>query len=127
MLFLDLALLPLRLVIGFAFVMHGYPKLTNERRKTIEFMQGKGVPSAITLLISLIEFFGGILLMVGLMTQIVAGVLAVAMFVITVFSVSKLGKKYLLGYELDIAYFTVSLTLALLGGGAFSLDRFLPL
>jgi len=38
-----------------------------------------------------------------------------------------LQKKFILGYELDLEYAAFALVLALLGPGAFSLDRLLGL
>jgi len=39
----------------------------------------------------------------------------------------KLGKKLVLGYELDIAYLVLALMLTFLGAGPWSVDRFLGL
>lgn len=123
-----LAALPLRLALGAAFVEHGYPKLSGAGAKqTREFMKTVGVPPAVTTLTALLEFFGGIALIVGFLTPIAGSLLALEMVGTTILSKTKLQKKYFGGYELDIAYLAVALTLTFLGGGPFSLDAVLKL
>jgi uncharacterized membrane protein YphA (DoxX/SURF4 family) len=43
----------------------------------------------------------------------------------TVFAKQKLGKKYVTGYELDVAFLLLALVVLLLGPGPWSLDRVL--
>src|SRR5437867_1851454 len=66
-------------------------------------------------------------LILGLLTQFVAFLFFLEMIATTIFSKTKLNKKFILGYELDVAYAAFALVLALLGPGGWSLDRILGL
>jgi putative oxidoreductase len=122
----DAAALIGRVALGALFLTHGWPKV-KDVRKTIGFVKGTGWPggAAFAALFSLLEFFGGLALIIGLLTQIVAVLFVLEMIATTVFSKTKLNKKFSLGYELDLAYAAFALVLALLGPGAWSLDRLL--
>jgi putative oxidoreductase len=124
----DLAGLVGRLVLGAIFIAHGWPKI-KDVRKTQEWVKGTGFPRGETfaLLFTLLEFFGGIALILGFLTQAVAFLIFLEMVATTIFSKQKLNKKFILGYELDVGYGTLALVLALLGPGAWSLDRLLTL
>ncbi len=124
----DLAGLVGRLALGAIFLAHGWPKV-KDIQKTIGWVKGTGWPggAAFAALFSLLEFFGGIALILGLLTQIVAILFVLEMLATTVFSKVKLQKKFILGYELDLGYAALALVLALLGPGAFSLDWLLGL
>ena len=73
----------------------------------------------------MVEFFGGIAIILGLLTSIVAALSAIWMIATTWLSMTKIKKKYAGGYELDITLLLVSLALAAVGGGSFSLDYLL--
>ena len=75
----------------------------------------------------ILEFFGGIALILGFLTQVVAALIAVEMVATTIFSKTKLGKKLVLGYELDLAYLVIALLVLFVGPGAWSVDRLLGL
>ena len=122
----DVAVLILRVILGVAMIVHGYPKLFGEGRKqTAGFMKSIGIPPTVGLLAGLLEFAGGIAVAVGFLTVPVAVLFALEMAATTVLSKCKLGKKYVLGYELDIAYLGVAIAIALLGSGSIALDAFL--
>lgn len=124
----DLAGLVGRLVLGALFIAHGWPKV-RDVRKTMEWVKGTGFPRGETfaLLFTLLEFLGGIALILGFLTQPVAFLFFLEMMATTIFSKTKLNKKFILGYELDVGYGAFALVLAFLGPGAWSLDRFLGL
>ena len=122
----DVAALVGRVALGALFVAHGWPKV-KDLRKPVGFVKGTGWPGGATfaVLFSLLEFFGGLALIIGLLTQIVAVLFVLEMIATTVFSKTKLKKKFISGYELDVAYAAFALVLAFLGAGAGSLDRLL--
>jgi putative oxidoreductase len=124
----DLASLVGRLALGAVFLAHGWPKV-KDLQKTIDFVKGTGWPGGPTFatLFSLLEFFGAIALVLGLLTQIVAFLFVLEMIATTIFSKLKLNKKFILGYELDVAYAAFALVLVFLGPGGWSLDRLLGL
>jgi putative oxidoreductase len=124
----DLPSLILRLAIGTAFIVHGYPKLTaTQRKQGGAWMKSMGMPAAMVPFGGFVEFFGGIGLLLGLLTPIIAVLAALWMLSTTLFSIIKLKKKYAGGLEVDITLLLASLALALLGSGIFSIDHLLGL
>ena len=115
----------LRLALGVIFIAHGYPKLFTQFSGTAQFFESVGIKPAKfwVFVVGAVEFFGGILLVAGFLTQPAAFLLAVNMLV----AIWKLKFKQGLvgGYEFDLALLAVALALLVLGPGAFSLD--LPL
>ncbi len=123
---LSAAALLLRLALGSLFIVHGYPKLGAEQRKQgAEWMKGMGLPAGFILFGGIVEFFGGIALLLGILTQIIAVLFSLWMLSTTWLVTSKMNKKYVGGYELDIILLIASLALAAIGGGTFSIDHFL--
>jgi putative oxidoreductase len=124
----DAASLAGRVLLGVLMLNHGWPKI-KDLKGTVAFVKGTGWPGgeAFAILFSLLEFFGAIALIVGFLTQIVAGLFVLEMVATTIFSQTKLKKKLSGGYELDIAYATLALVILLLGPGAWSLDHVLGL
>ncbi len=120
---IDLASLILRLAVGSLFMVHGYPKLGSQRQAGTGWMKSMGWPSGIIVFAGVAELFGGLALILGILTPIVALLSALWMLSTTWFASSKLKKKYVGGYELDITLMLAALALAAIGGGAFSLDR----
>jgi putative oxidoreductase len=116
----------LRLVIGFTFILHGYPKFSAEQRKQGgEWMKSLGLPKGFILFGAVVEFFGGIAIILGIFTQIIAPLFAVWMLSTTWVSKVKMKKKFVAGYEVDVLLLVGSLALAAIGAGAFSIDHLL--
>ncbi len=122
----DLASVLLRLCVGTLFVYHGYLKLTPAGRKG-DWMKTFGMPTALVPFAGIVEFFGGLGLLIGLLTPIVAILAALWMLSTTWFAKTKLKKKYFGGYELDITLLLAALALAFIGGRTFSLDHLIGL
>lgn len=122
----DLAALVARLALAALFLTHGWPKL-KDLRKPIAFVKGTGWPGGamFAVLFTLLETFGAIALMIGFLTQVVAVLIVLEMIATTIFQKTKLKSKFRGGYELDIAYALFALVIALLGPGAWSIDRVL--
>src|SRR6267143_3514669 len=124
----DLPSLILRLAVGTLLMIHGYPKLTAAQRKQGgAWMKSIGMPAALIPFGGFVEFFGGIALILGFLTPIVAVLSALWMLSTTWFSISKVKKKYASGYEIDVTLFLAALALALLGSGILSIDHLLGL
>lgn len=130
---LDLGPLLARLVLGEVFMMSGWGKLQNLELVTENFI-GWGIPYAylLTPLVSGVEFIGGLLLILGLVTRISAGMLAVIMLVairsalwdqVAPFN-SLVSLDTLLGFS-ESAYFALFTWLAIAGAGKLSLDYWL--
>jgi len=116
-----LAALPLRLVVGAAFAAHGYPKLA-KRRQTGEALKGAGVPPRVTFVVGLLEFFGGIALLLGFLAPLAAGLLALEMVGTTIMQRSRFHRPFIGGYELDVLYLASVLSILFLGAGILSID-----
>jgi len=124
----SVAALILRLAIGGLFIIHGYPKLGAQQRKQgAEWMKSMGLPGGFILLGGVVEFFGGVAILLGVFTSIIALLCAVWMLSTTWLAAGKMKKKFVGGYELDIILLLASLALATIGGGIFSIDHLLRL
>jgi putative oxidoreductase len=116
-----------RIVTGWVFVLSGWGKLHNLPAVTENFI-GWGIPAPhlLTPFVSGVEFAGGGLLLLGLMTRISAGALGVTMIVAIAAAkwsdVDSLGT--LLGFD-ETEYLALFLWLAISGAGRVSLDYLL--
>jgi putative oxidoreductase len=116
-----------RIVVGWVFMWSGWGKLTNLPQVTENFVSwGIPFPGILTPLTSGIEFFGGLFLILGLLTRISAGALGVVMIV--AIKAAKWGDvdslETLLGFE-ETTYLALFLWLAIAGPGTVSLDHWL--
>ena len=119
---LSTASLLLRLAVGVLFVVHGYPKLGAGRKGTGEWLKSMGLPAGFGPFAGVVEFFGGLALILGILTPIVAALSALWMVSTTWLAVFKMKKKFVGGYELDIILLLAFLALAAIGAGMFSVD-----
>ncbi|MBI2846319.1 MAG: DoxX family protein [Chloroflexi bacterium] len=113
--------LALRIAVGVIFIAHGWPKL-KAPKQTAQFVGSIGLRPALfwAMVVGLVEFLGGLGLVVGLLTRWAALFLAINMIgaIVTV----KWKKGLVNGYELDLALLAASIALMLTGGGSFSVD-----
>jgi len=125
--FLWLGPLVARLIVGWSFLWSGWWKLNNLQSFTSDFV-GWGIvyPEVLAPFVAGLEFVGGILLMVGLFTRLVAIQLAVVMVVATVVDKAK-DIDSLATYTdlIESVYTAVFIWLVVAGAGAISLDRLL--
>jgi putative oxidoreductase len=118
-------ILPLRLVLGLVFVMHGGQKLVQSGvGGTAGFLGQLGVPLPDVAAVALIalELLGGILLLLGALTRWVALLLAVDMLVALLLVHLPNGFFLPGGVEFVLTLLAGSLALASLGPGPLSLD-----
>jgi putative oxidoreductase len=113
-----------RIVVGWVFLWSGWGKLNALDRITQNFVEwGIPFPHILTPFVSGVEFFGGLLLLLGLFTRIAAVPLVVTM-VVAILS-AKLADvdslETLLGFE-EVAYMALFGWLAVAGPGPISLD-----
>jgi putative oxidoreductase len=116
-----------RIVVGWVFLWSGWGKLNNLPAVTENFGSwGIPFPQLLAPFVSGVEFFGGILLLLGLMTRISAGALGVTMIVAIKSAkwdqVDSL--ETFLGFD-ETEYLALFLWLAIAGAGSVSLDRLL--
>ncbi|MCZ2723355.1 DoxX family protein [Marinomonas sp. 15G1-11] len=125
-----LSSLPLRLIAGIIFSAHGAQKLFAwfggyGLDGTGQWMESIGIAPGflMALLAGSAEFFGGILLILGLFTRPAAFALAVTMLV-AIFTVH-IGNGLFMsnnGYEFGLTLLAMSVALIFQGGGKFSID-----
>jgi putative oxidoreductase len=116
-----------RIVCGWVFLLSGWGKLHNLPQVTQNFISwGIPLPQVLTPFVSGVEFFGGMLLLAGLLTRISAGALGITMIVAIAAAkwgdVDSLGT--LLGFD-ETEYLALFLWLAIAGAGRISLDYLL--
>lgn len=90
-------------------------------------MRGLGVPSMFFDTVAIFEFFGGFMLLVGILTREVAVLFALLMSMIIYFNITKMSKppdnkRYVNGWDRDTILLTGLLLLAVAGPGIFSID-----
>src|SRR6266850_1485088 len=118
----------LRITIGGIFVAHGAQKLFVTGLSNVAGFLGQlGVPLPMVsaLALTAAEFLGGLALVVGLLTRWAALPIAFSMIVAAVTVHLKAGFFLPNGVEYVLALFLASVSLALTGSGAFSVDRLL--
>ena len=118
------ALLLLRLVVGIAFLYHGWGKIQNPFAWA---GPDSTIPAIFLGLAALAEFGGGLALIVGLLTRLAMLGLACTMAVAIHMHMIIRGDPFVnpLGgpsYELASVFFAVAVTFMVIGPGKFSLD-----
>ena len=119
--------LMVRIAVGWVFLWTGWQKL-HFLPRMIENFRSWGIPAPeiLTPLASGIEFVGGVLLLLGLLTRFISIPMMIVMLVAIVSvkwgDVDSL--ETLLGFE-EMTYFAAFMWLAIAGPGAASLDRLL--
>jgi putative oxidoreductase len=123
----SVGLLVLRLVMGTAFVLHGWPKIQNP----MSWMGPEAtVPAILQALAAVAEFGGGMALIVGLLTRLAS--LGITTNMIVALAIVHLphgdpfvGKPGGHSYELAAVYLACAVLFVILGPGRYSLDSLL--
>ncbi|HZV06688.1 MAG TPA: DoxX family protein [Gemmataceae bacterium] len=135
------AQLPLRLIIGYGFVAHGWAKLSRGPAGFAKLLEqiGAPLPEATAWASTLIEILGGLAILAGAFVAVVSVPLIVMMLVamftvhlrygfsaINTIGLTADGPKFgPPGYEVNLLYIAGLLALVLGGAGMFSIDRLL--
>lgn len=113
-----------RITVGYVFMLTGWGKLQNLNR-VMEYFTSLGIPAPhiLTPFVSGLECFGGLFLMLGVLTRISAGGLAVTMiFAIITAKWAEVDSLHtLLGFE-ETLFLAIFTWLAICGSGKASLD-----
>jgi putative oxidoreductase len=118
-----------RIVVGWVFLWSGWGKLNNLPAMIENFASWHiPAPHILTPFVSGVEFFGGIFLLLGLLTRVSAGALGITMIVAIASAkwdqVDSL--ETLLGFdETEYLALFLWLAIAIAGAGRFSIDRLL--
>jgi len=130
--------IPLRLIVGFGFIEHGYAKLLRGPEHFAGILQALGVPAphSAAWMTIIVEIGGGLAVLAGAFVALasipMAAVLLAAMFTVHLpygFSAIKLqavtaaGPQFgPPGYEVDLLYLACLLALVAGGPGPFAMD-----
>jgi putative oxidoreductase len=133
--------IPLRLIVGYGFMQHGFAKLSKGPEAFAAILHTIGVPAPhlMAWLTILVEVFGGLAVLLGALVPFaslpMAAVLLVAMFTVHLpygFSSIKImsvvsGRAQFgpPGYEVDLLYLACLAALVLGGSGPMSIDGYL--
>jgi len=116
----DVSLLLIRVVSGFAFILHGWGKIQNP---TGWMGEDAGVPGIFQALAAISEFGGGITWILGLLTPLASlGILCTMAVAFSMHAFVR-GDPFIGGSELAAVYFCVAFLLFMQGPGMASLDR----
>ena len=135
------ALLPLRLVVGFGFVAHGWAKWSRGPENFGKLLDqiGAPLPTATAWMVTLVEVFGGLAIMAGAFVAI-AGIPLIVSMLVAMFTVqlrygfSSVNTIGLTpsgplfgppGYEINLLYIAALMAVVLAGPGACSVDGWL--
>ncbi|HET8827442.1 MAG TPA: DoxX family protein [Terriglobales bacterium] len=116
----------LRIVVGIVFLVHGYQKLFHMGFHGVAgFFSHAGIPLPLVsaVVVTLVEFVGGIALIAGIGVRIAGALLAVDMLVAILVVHIKHGFFNPMGFEFPLTLLAATLCLALSGGGMFSLKK----
>ena len=133
--------LPLRLIIGFGFMAHGWAKLTRGPSGFARLLAqiGAPLPEATAWLSTFAEILGGLAILVGAFVEVVSVPLIVMMLVamftvhlkygfssVNTIGLTEEGPRFgPPGYEVNLLYIAGLVSLILSGAGAWSVDHLL--
>ena len=133
--------LPLRLIIGFGFMAHGWAKLSRGPSGFANLLTqiGAPFPEATAWVSTFVELLGGLAILVGAFVEIVSVPLIVMMLVamftvhlkygfsaVNTIGLTEEGPQFgPPGYEVNLLYVAGLVSLILSGAGALSFDRLL--
>lgn len=138
----SVALLVARLGLGWVFMYHGAGKLFDFKHQggiagTTMFFQMEGIPAPhlFAYVVGATEFFGGLMIVLGLLVPLAGLALAIDMAVAILTSTGSVGMLpkdaghgiVADGFEINLALGVLALLLAVVGAGRLSVDRRLGL
>jgi putative oxidoreductase len=118
-----LALLVMRLALGAVMVGHGYHKVFGGLHHHAQFVASLGLPAWSAYLSAFAEFFGGILVLIGLFTRVAAFAICIDLCVAIAkvhFHNGLMGEH---GYEFPLALAALAFGLIFLGAGSIAFDH----
>jgi putative oxidoreductase len=133
--------LPLRLMVGYGFIEHGYAKLARGPESFVAILHALGTPAPALFATAtiLIELFGGLAVLLGALIPLASIPMAIVLVVaivtvhlpngfssIKLISVDAAGAQFgQPGYETDLLYLAALAALAIGGSGPLALDTLL--
>jgi len=121
-------LLILRLAVGVGLALHGYPKAKGGRVQAGQWLKSMRIPPLAADLVTVLEFLGGVFLILGLLTPLLGLFFVVQFGSIIWMKKSKMHAAFISTeqgkptYEIDAVYLLLALVFLVLGAGPLSLD-----
>jgi putative oxidoreductase len=118
----------LRIVLGIAFLVHGWSKFSGGVDNVAGFFTSLNIPAPdfFAYVVSIVELVGGAFLIVGFLTQLSAILLFLDMLGAMLFAFWMQGAPFVeqggISWEKEAVYAAAALCLALAGPGAWSVD-----
>ena len=133
--------IPLRLIVGYGFVQHGFAKIARGPESFVAILRALGVPAPhfMAWFSILTELLGGLAVLVGGLVTLASIPMAMLLFVaiftvhlpngfssVKLIAVTAAGPQFgPVGYEVNLLYLACLAALVCAGAGPFSLDSFL--
>jgi|SRR5581483_6258007 len=119
----SLGLLGMRIALGTVMIAHGFPKVSGGMSHVVPMVTSIGFPSWMAYMVAATEFIGGMMILAGLLTRLVA----IAMFVEMLVIIGKIkwqnGFTGQNNYQFELMIAAVAFGLIFFGAGSISLDR----
>ncbi|HEX2867487.1 MAG TPA: DoxX family protein [Ignavibacteriales bacterium] len=120
-------ILLLRIILGVVFIAHGSQKLFGlfggkGLGATIGMFTGMGIPAVLGYMDAFWEFIGGVLVLLGLLTRVGSGGIAIIMIVAIAKVHGAHGFFLPMGFEYPLTLLVISIVIFLYGGGSYALD-----
>ncbi|MDB5254658.1 MAG: DoxX family protein [Candidatus Nomurabacteria bacterium] len=128
---INAGLLLMRVIIGIIFFLHGIMKFNMGINMTAGFFEQSAIPAPLLFawLVTLLETFGGLALILGVATRAVALLLIITMIVAILvlmhFSFPFISTQTATGYELNLALIASLIPILILGPGRYSLAKYI--
>lgn len=113
----------IRMVLGICLIYYGWPKIKNLKSNAQEFVEMGFRPGMLWgTLIAIVEFFGGIAILLGLYAELAASAFGFQMIVGTFWKL-KIEKSFV-DYSYDLQLLALCTAIMAFGGGRFSIAPF---
>jgi putative oxidoreductase len=126
--FSEWGLLALRVAVGVVFIVHGWPKITGARGMAAALGGGEAKPTMVVMVTvqGLVEAGGGVLLILGVLTQLVVLAFAIIMVGAIALKVSQWKTGFMsqqtTGWEFDLVLLAASILLFFTGPGSIAIQ-----
>ncbi|WP_085524347.1 DoxX family protein [Tuberibacillus sp. Marseille-P3662] len=113
----------LRITVGIIFFIHGFDKFQKGLETTVATFADLGLPGFLAYIVAVIELIGGLAMVVGAGTRVMAALFALIMFgaIVTV----KLSAGFLGGFEFNLILLVAAVHLLFSGSQGLALDSLL--
>ena len=114
----------IRAILGVILIYHGLPKIKNLKANAEKFSAMGWKPGIVWgTIAAVIEFFGGIAIIFGIYTGIVATFIAIEMIITTIWNLRH-KEKTLKDYSIDLALLAIALIILTFGQGSYTILPF---